>query len=478
MVRNNRDYVRTQILYSLLQEDESEVLHVIANFLLLDGRSDEETFRRMIEEGCFGRLLELLRDVKEHDRRLYRLVLELAYEMSRIERLRYEDLLQIDDALVLNLFQMIESISDDMDDMYHYPVIRIIVCQLRPRNQACLQATDSSLQLVLNEQYMIASTLTAGAPSNTPAPLTNRVLKTLSVHGAKYRTFGENLILLLNRETETSLQLLILKLLYLLFTTETTFEYFYTNDLRVLLDVIIRNLLDLPNELMSLRHTYLRVLYPLLAHTQLRHPPHYKREEILRLLRILGGSGSAHFAPADETTVRLVARVSKVTWLGEESLGSAEVAHRYLGISMSQSQTASCVSVGDIAAVKERPGVKTPSRKTDLGARAEIEGRESGSHGGRSAPHESGVERREGPARPRKALPDVPHHQHRPPAVRAAGGTGSDSAKTPTYGYQKIPPELPPPRRRARMQTSSVAAAESLGAAEDVAASRGSMSVS
>ena len=41
---------------------------------------------------------------------------------------------------------------------------------------------------------------------------------------------------------------MILKLLYLLFTTTATYEYFYDNDLRVLVDVIIRNLLDLPDE--------------------------------------------------------------------------------------------------------------------------------------------------------------------------------------------------------------------------------------
>lgn len=46
---------------------------------------------------------------------------------------------------------------------------------------------------------------------------------------------------------ETSLQLLILKLVYLLCTTSATYEYFYRNDLYVLCDVVIRNLLDLPD---------------------------------------------------------------------------------------------------------------------------------------------------------------------------------------------------------------------------------------
>src|ERR1700761_7472405 len=83
------------------------------------------------------------------------------------------------------------------------------------------------------------------ASPNSNGALTNRLLKLLSAHGPSYRTFGENLILLLNRESTLSAQLLILKLLYLLFTTPSTYEYFYTNDLHVLVDVIIRNLLDL-----------------------------------------------------------------------------------------------------------------------------------------------------------------------------------------------------------------------------------------
>ena len=97
--------------------------------------------------------------------------------------------------------------------------------------------------------------------------LTNKVIKILCFKGDVYKTFGENIILLLNREStspilsfsivhamisdlcaaETSLQLLILKLVYLLCTTSATYEYFYRNDLYVLCDVVIRNLLDLPD---------------------------------------------------------------------------------------------------------------------------------------------------------------------------------------------------------------------------------------
>jgi hypothetical protein len=124
---SNQSYVRTQIIYSLLQEDDPGSLHIIANFLLLDGRTDETTFRQMVEEGCFPRLLELLKGCHDHDRRLHRLLLELLYEMSRIEHLRLEDLTLVDDTFVMYLFELIEALSDDTDDPYHYPVIRVLV---------------------------------------------------------------------------------------------------------------------------------------------------------------------------------------------------------------------------------------------------------------------------------------------------------------------------------------------------------------
>ena len=44
------------------------------------------------------------------------------------------------------------------------------------------------------------------------------------------------------------MQLLILKILYLLFTTKGTSEYFYTNDLRVLVDVFLSELVDLDED--------------------------------------------------------------------------------------------------------------------------------------------------------------------------------------------------------------------------------------
>lgn len=232
----------------------------------------------------------------------------------------------------------------------------------------------------MNEQYLVAST---SHHNDGRPPVTNRLMKALSTHGMTYKTFGCNLILLLNRESETSLQLLILKVLYLIFGNLTTAEYFYTNDLHVLIDVILRNLIDLPHDspaANALRHTYLRVLYPILMNSQISKPPHYKREDILRLLNLLVTSGN-HFAPVDETTQRLVVRCTSVSWLqpstakdgsisgGNNSTtspidpvtnGQKELARRALGMSV-QDGGESSTSVLEIASHTEKPGVQTPS---------------------------------------------------------------------------------------------------------------------
>ena len=142
LFRTNKDYVRIQIVYSLLQEDESATLHFISSFLLFDGRENEATFEMMNNEGCFPRLLELIKQGKRDDATLHRMLLELLYEMSRMQRVTPEDLAQVDDDVVTYLFQIIEELSDDVDDPYHYPVIRVLVDYLR---RFAKHRTDSSI---------------------------------------------------------------------------------------------------------------------------------------------------------------------------------------------------------------------------------------------------------------------------------------------------------------------------------------------
>ncbi|RMZ87570.1 hypothetical protein DV736_g5208, partial [Chaetothyriales sp. CBS 134916] len=396
------DYIRHQFVYSLLQEDDAGTLLGTTSFLLADARTTERTFEVLNEAGAFTRLVDLIGSLKDEDEEgLHHLLMELLYEMARIQKISLDDLEYVDDNFVCRLFDMIEQVSNDVSDPYHYPVIRVL--------------------LVLNEQFMVAAH--HPFPSKSAVSLTNKVVKVLSAYGSKYKTFGENIILLLNREDETSLQLLTLKLLYLLFTTPSTYEYFYTNDLRVLVDILVRNLLDLPEEAAALRHTYLRVLYPLLQHTQLQHPPHYKRTEICKLLTILGGGqileeredgttlrSWTYFEEIDDTTKRLVQRCQAVPWLIDPDADPAERTHspapddassestspvspskphppavpaprkltkrssskastltvsQFLTPQLENARKSSC-SMVEMAAQKERPGVITPSRNPTL----------------------------------------------------------------------------------------------------------------
>ncbi|KAL9002973.1 MAG: hypothetical protein Q9188_004139 [Gyalolechia gomerana] len=137
---------------------------------------------------------------------------------------------------------------------------------------------------------------------------------------------------------------------------------------------MIRNLLDLPLSAVALRHTYLRVLYPLLAYTQLKHPPHYKRDELLRLLNMMTATGGAmenHFGAVDETTKRLVGRCVRVPWLKADTDepdedGEGKVArNKLLGVEIPAGMASSLSVVEVTTTQKERPGVLTGSRERE-----------------------------------------------------------------------------------------------------------------
>jgi hypothetical protein len=75
-----------------VKESRCDVLLLVTSFLLFDGRENEGTFEIMQNDGAFGRLLELIQNRHDDDMGLHRMLLELLYEMSRIQRIRGEDL--------------------------------------------------------------------------------------------------------------------------------------------------------------------------------------------------------------------------------------------------------------------------------------------------------------------------------------------------------------------------------------------------
>ncbi|KAJ7443921.1 hypothetical protein B0H11DRAFT_2090214 [Mycena galericulata] len=244
--------------------------------------------------------------------KLRSLCVRLLYEVCRVQRFSVQDLRIFDDAFIDYMFDLVEQTRQMQDETFNYSVIKLIVA--------------------LNEQFMVASLSnepdgTTPLPPPAPSEPKNRVLRVLMRRLGSSKTFGENMIFMLNRAQRTPedlcMQLLVLKILYLLFTTKGTSEYFYTNDLCVLVDVFLRELVDLDDESESLRHTYLRVLHPLLTKTQLRDIP-YKRPQIVFALESLtGNTGMRDISP---TTRRLVERCLSGDWCVQ--LRKTHIPHR------------------------------------------------------------------------------------------------------------------------------------------------------
>ncbi|KAJ7216404.1 hypothetical protein GGX14DRAFT_604625 [Mycena pura] len=227
------------------------------------------------------------------------LCIRLLYEVCRVQKFSVQDLRVFDDAFIDYLFDLVEQTRQLHDDTFNYSVIKLIVA--------------------LNEQFMVASLSngTTGNPTSLQpsSESKNRVLRVLMGRLGSSKTFGGNMVFMLNRAQRTPedlcMQLLVLKLLYLLFTTKGTSEYFYTNDLCVLVDVFLRELVDLDDDSESLRHTYLRVLHPLLTKTQMRDIP-YKRPQIMFALESLTKNSSIR--DINPTTRRLVERCLSGDW--------------------------------------------------------------------------------------------------------------------------------------------------------------------
>ncbi|CAO1629118.1 unnamed protein product [Jaminaea pallidilutea] len=231
--------------------------------------------------------------VRLHQIRLRDKAVRLLYEVCRVQRLEPIDMRAIDDKFVDHLFDLVEDTRLHEDEAFNYQLIKLIAA--------------------INEQFMV-STITSRAKSK------NVVMTILRSRLHVTKTFGENVIFMLNRAKsqnaeDACMQLLVLKLLYLLFTTSDTAHYFYTNDLKVLVDVFVRELSDLPEDSESLRHTYLRVLHPLMTNTQLVEYP-YKRPQIRRLLRTMVIESLYH-GDVSATTKRLVERCLDADWCRE-----------------------------------------------------------------------------------------------------------------------------------------------------------------
>ncbi|KAK3839926.1 MAG: hypothetical protein J3R72DRAFT_447006 [Linnemannia gamsii] len=266
--QRNTETVTRAIIDRAIGSSDDRDMWITYHVLLHAGKESPKIFHWMFRNEFFSKLKGQIQHQEGTTMQLA--AIALMYEMCRIQTLKESELALADETFLNYLLDLVEHTRTDAAEQLNYGAIKLL--------------------LVFNEQYMLNTPSRAQHnPSGAIVVYTgNPLLSVLSDRLGRSTTFGENLIFMLNRAEETALQMLILKVLYLLFTSPKLYEFFYTNDLHVLVDVVIRELWDLPAEEESLRHAYLRVMGPLLTNTQLKRAT-YKRAEIVRLLRELGG---------------------------------------------------------------------------------------------------------------------------------------------------------------------------------------------
>ncbi|KAG0294311.1 hypothetical protein BGZ97_005113 [Linnemannia gamsii] len=262
----NIEVVTRSIIDRAVESSDDADMWITYHVLLHAGKESPRIYRWMFRNEFFSKLKDQIQH--QEGTRIQLIAIALMYEMCRIQKLKESDLALADETFLNYLLDLVERTRTDDAEPLNYGAIKLL--------------------LVFNEQYMLHTPSHPTQSGSTMIYTGNPLLAVLTDRLGSSATFGESLIFMLNRAEEKALQLLILKVLYLLFTSSSLYEFFYTNDLHVLVDIVIRELWDLPEEAESLRHAYLRVLGPLLTNTQLKRAT-YKRAEIVRLLRDLGG---------------------------------------------------------------------------------------------------------------------------------------------------------------------------------------------
>lgn len=171
---------------------------------------------------------------------------------------------------------------------------------------------EFKLLLLINEQYMMKSFSSVTQQNKVfEGLLTKKKGSVIGICG-----FTNLLVYHLNREESHIIKILMLKFLYLILTSSFTVKLPYLNDLKILVDIIMRELNDMDysssetaNETSLLALTYLKVLFPLLKFSLLSElSAGYKSAELLEMLRNIvvncdNGSSSEDLSKSDSSSL-------------------------------------------------------------------------------------------------------------------------------------------------------------------------------
>ncbi|ORY48256.1 hypothetical protein BCR33DRAFT_714657 [Rhizoclosmatium globosum] len=179
---------------------------------------------------------------------------QLLFQVCLLQEMSISELNEFTPELIVVLFDSVErtSHSDELED-YNYALIKLL--------------------LVINDQFMMKN--------HARNVIENQIIACLSPRLFLGKSLGGNIIFMFNRADNSRLQRLIIRFLYIVFKTPETATFFYTNDLRVILDVVLRESRAVADEDEEIQQGYLNLLPALLHNSQLQN---YKLDDVKTLL--------------------------------------------------------------------------------------------------------------------------------------------------------------------------------------------------
>ncbi|KAJ3400735.1 hypothetical protein CcCBS67573_g02418 [Chytriomyces confervae] len=190
----------------------------------------------------------------------------LLYEVCLLQELSLSELDEFSMEMIAVLLDSVEktACSDQLEE-YNFSILKLL--------------------LALNDQYM--------KKNHAREVIENRIIACLATRLYMGKSLGANVIFMFNRADNPRVQRLIIRFFMRMLKSDPTSGFFYTNDLKVMLDVILREARSVADENEELQQGYLNVLPPLLHNPQIKG---YKAADVSVLLsdlRRVGSSGGA-----------------------------------------------------------------------------------------------------------------------------------------------------------------------------------------
>ncbi|TPX31364.1 hypothetical protein SmJEL517_g05278 [Synchytrium microbalum] len=235
--------------------------YVVVSLLFHVGQLSPNVYRRLAEDDWFTKLRDVVLSrawasaVFNKGDRMHHAAARLLYEVCRVQELSISEMELLNDELIQSICDTIERTRDDHREEFNYDLIRLL--------------------LIFNDQFTKKNARTL--------VMINRVLSSVGSRISHSKTLTENLVFMFNRADDMPTQILLIEFLKVLFEDSTTWDIIYTNDLRIVLDVIVRETRNVEDEL---QYMYINMLPPLLLNTNLGEL-NYKKEETSKLLHEL-----------------------------------------------------------------------------------------------------------------------------------------------------------------------------------------------